>query len=304
MSDIIATTGLCKQYGKVLRVKDLDLKVPEGTVYGFLGPNGAGKSTTMKMILGLARPTAGTVTVFGKQLNRRNRLAILKDVGSLIESPSYYGHLTGTENLRIICVLKGVPDKDINRVLHIVRLENQKEKKVSQYSMGMKQRLGLACALLGNPKLLILDEPTNGLDPAGMQEMRELICSLPQQYGMTVMVSSHLLSEIDQIATNVGIISRGELIFQDSLATLYEKSRTNIAVRTQDNEAAAKILGERGVSCQPQDHYLLLPRLSDNELVVHISRLFERNIGVVRIEERRKSLEDIFLELTGTAVSL
>ncbi|TEB14115.1 putative ABC transporter ATP-binding protein YxlF [Pelotomaculum sp. FP] len=304
MSDIIATTGLCKQYGKVLRVKDLDLKVPEGTVYGFLGPNGAGKSTTMKMILGLARPTAGTVTVFGKQLNRRNRLAILKDVGSLIESPSYYGHLTGTENLRIICVLKGVPDKDINRVLHIVRLENQKEKKVSQYSMGMKQRLGLACALLGNPKLLILDEPTNGLDPAGMQEMRELICSLPQQYGMTVMVSSHLLSEIDQIATNVGIISRGELIFQDSLATLYEKSRTNIAVRTQDNEAAAKILGERGVSCQPQDHYLLLPRLSDNELVVHISGLFERNIGVVRIEERRKSLEDIFLELTGTAVSL
>ncbi len=304
MSDIIATTGLCKQYGKVLRVKDLDLKVPEGTVYGFLGPNGAGKSTTMKMILGLARPTAGTVTVFGKQLNRRNRLAILKDVGSLIESPSYYGHLTGTENLRIICVLKGVPDKDINRVLHIVRLENQKEKKVSQYSMGMKQRLGLACALLGNPKLLILDEPTNGLDPAGMQEMRELICSLPQQYGMTVMVSSHLLSEIDQIATNVGIISRGELIFQDSLATLYEKSRTNIAVRTQDNEAAAKILGERGVSCQPQDHYLLLPRLSDDELVAHISRLFERNIGVVRIEERRKSLEDIFLELTGTAVSL
>ena len=304
MSDSIATTGLCKQYGKVLRVKDLDLKVPEGTVYGFLGPNGAGKSTTMKMILGLARPTAGTVTVFGKQLNRRNRLAILKDVGSLIESPSYYGHLTGTENLRIICVLKGVPDKDINRVLHIVRLENQKEKKVSQYSMGMKQRLGLACALLGNPKLLILDEPTNGLDPAGMQEMRELICSLPQQYGMTVMVSSHLLSEIDQIATNVGIISRGELVFQDSLSTLYEKSRTNIAVRTQDNQAAAKILGAGGVSCQPQDPYLLLPRLSDNELVVHISRLFERNIGVVRIEERRKSLEDIFLELTGTAVSL
>lgn len=304
MSDIITTAGLCKQYGKVLRVKDLDLKVPEGVVYGFLGPNGAGKSTTMKMILGLARPTAGSITVFGKEVNSRNRLSILTDVGSLIESPSYYGHLTGTENLRIISTLKGVPDKDIDRVLQIVRLENQKEKKVGQYSMGMKQRLGLACALLGNPKLLILDEPTNGLDPAGIQEMRELICSLPQQYGMTVMVSSHLLSEIDQMATNVGIISRGELVFQESLSTLHERSRSTIAVRTLNNEAAVKILGEQGVSCQAQDDYLFLSELADNELAGYISLLFDNHIGVVRIEERRESLEDIFLELTGTAVSL
>ena len=304
MSDIITTAGLCKQYGKVLRVKDLDLRVPEGVVYGFLGPNGAGKSTTMKMILGLARPTAGTIAVFGKEVNSKNRLSILKDVGSLIESPSYYGHLTGTENMRIISTLKGVPDKDIDRVLQIVRLENQKEKKVQQYSMGMKQRLGLACALLGNPKLLIIDEPTNGLDPAGIQEMRELICSLPQQYGMTVMVSSHLLSEIDQMATNVGIISRGELVFQDSLSTLHERSRPSIAVRTLNNEAAVKTLGEQGVSCRAQDDYLLLSELDDSELAGYISLLFEKNIGVVRIEERRESLEDIFLELTGTAVSL
>lgn len=304
MSDIITTTGLCKQYGKVLRVKDLDLSVPEGVVYGFLGPNGAGKSTTMKMILGLARPTAGTIAVFGRQVNSRNRLSILKDVGSLIESPSYYGHLTGAENLRIISTLKGVPDKDIDRVLQIVRLENQKEKKVGQYSLGMKQRLGLACALLGNPKLLILDEPTNGLDPAGIQEMRELICFLPQQCGMTVMVSSHHLSEIEQIATNVGIINKGELIFQDSLATLHERSRHSIAVRTLNNEAAAKILVEQGISCNVQEDYLLLPKLADNELARYISQLFYRHIGVVRIEERRKTLEDIFLELTGTAVSL
>lgn len=304
MSDIITTTGLCKKYGKVLSVKDLDLAVPEGIVYGFLGPNGAGKSTTMKMILGLARPTAGTITVFGKQVNSRNRLAILKNVGSLIESPSYYGHLTGAENLKIISTLKGVPDKDIDRVLRIVRLENQKDKRVGQYSMGMKQRLGLACALLGSPKLLILDEPTNGLDPAGIQEMRELIRSLPQQYGMTVMVSSHLLSEIDQMATNVGIINKGELVFQDSLSSLHERSRHSIAVRTLNNTAAAKILGERGVSYRPQGEYLLLPELADKELAGHISRLYERNIGIVRIEERHKSLEDIFLELTGTAVSL
>jgi ABC-type multidrug transport system ATPase subunit len=304
MFDIITTTALCKQYGKVLRVKDLDLKVPEGAVYGFLGPNGAGKSTTMKMILGLVRPTAGIITVFGKPVNNKNRLAILRNIGSLIESPSYYGHLTGVENLRILCTLKGVSEKDIDRVLQIVRLENQKEKKVGQYSMGMKQRLGLACALLGTPKLLILDEPTNGLDPAGIQEMRELICSLPKKFGMTVMVSSHLLSEIDQIADNVGIISSGELVFQDTLSTLHERSRHSIAVRTLNNEAAAKILSGQGVSCQVQEDYLLLHRLSDNELAGHIYRLAERNIGVVRIEERRKSLEDIFLELTGTAVSL
>lgn len=304
MSEIITTTGLCKQYGKILRVKDLDLLVPEGVVYGFLGPNGAGKSTTMKMILGLARPTAGTINVFGRPVDSKNRLVILKSIGSLIESPSYYGHLSGAENLRILCTLKGVPEKEINRVLHTVRLENQKEKKVSQYSMGMKQRLGLAGALLGTPKLLILDEPTNGLDPAGIQEMRELICSLPKEYGMTVMVSSHLLSEIDQIANHVGIISSGELIFQDSMYSLHERSRHNIAVRTLNNVAAVKILGEQGITCQIQEDFILLPRLSDNELAGHIYRFFDKNIGVVRIEERRKSLEDIFLELTGTAVSL
>ncbi len=304
MSDMIATSGLCKRYGKVLRVKDLDISVPEGVVYGFLGPNGAGKSTTMKMILGLTRPTAGTITVFGRQVNSHNRLSILKDVGSLIESPSYYGHLTGAENLRVISTLKGLPAKDIDRVLKIVRLEKQKDKKVGQYSMGMKQRLGLACALLGNPRLLILDEPTNGLDPAGIQEMRELIRALPQQYGMTVMVSSHLLSEIDQLATRVGIISRGELVFQDSLATLHQRSRPGIAVRTLHNDAAVKILEDQGVPCRIQEGYLLLPKLADNDLAGCVSRLFDRNIPVVRIEERRKSLEDIFLELTGTAVSL
>lgn len=304
MSDIVTTTGLCKRYGKVLRVKDLDLKVQEGVVYGFLGPNGAGKSTTMKMILGLAKPTAGSITVFGKEVNSRNRLSILKDIGSLIESPSFYGHLTGAENLRIISTLKDVPDKDIDRVLQIVRLDKQKEKKAGQYSMGMKQRLGLACALLGSPKLLILDEPTNGLDPAGIQEMRELICSLPQQYGMTVMVSSHLLSEIDQMATNVGIISRGELVFQDSLSTLHERSKPGIALRTLNNEAAERLLREQGVPIKTQDGYLLLSALADNELSGYVAMLFDRHIGVVRIEERRESLEDIFLGLTGTAVSL
>lgn len=304
MTALISTQGLSKQYGKVMRVKDLDLTVPDGVVYGFLGPNGAGKSTTMKMILGLARPTGGIITVFGKQVNPKNRLSILRNVGSLIESPSYYGHLTGKENLKIVSTLKGVPQKDIDRVLHIVRLENQGNKKVSQYSLGMKQRLGLASAMLGNPKLLILDEPTNGLDPAGIQEMRELIRSLPAEYGMTVMVSSHLLSEIDQMATDVGIINKGELVFQDSLSTLHKRSKSSIAIRTLDNMEALKIMKKHNVHCTMEDGYIFLPKLSDDDLSKHIFHLFEKKVSVVRIEEQQKSLEDIFLELTGTAVSL
>lgn len=188
--NIIETNDLCKQYGNALRVAHLDLDVPEGSVYGFLGPNGAGKSTTLKMILGLVRPTAGDIRVLGKKMDGGNRLAVLRQVGSLIESPSYYGHLTGEENLRIVQTLRGVPEKNIREVLQIVRLDGQRGKKLAHYSLGMKQRLGLAAALLGYPKLLILDEPTNGLDPAGIQEMRELICSLPERFGMTVVVCS------------------------------------------------------------------------------------------------------------------
>lgn len=304
MTTIITTHGLCKQYGKALSVKDLDLSVPEGAVYGFLGPNGAGKSTTLKLILGLVKPTTGTINVFGKEINNRNRLSILKDVGSLIESPSYYSHLTAEENLRIIQTLRNVPQKDISRVLHIVRLDNTKGKPVGHFSLGMKQRLGLASALLGNPKLLILDEPTNGLDPAGIQEMRELICSLPHQYGMTVVVSSHLLSEIDQIATNVGIISHGELVFQDKLPILHERSLAHVALRTLDNHAATKLLQAMGIKYEAKEEYLLLPNLADEQLAHLTHSLSGQAIGVVRIEERRKSLEDIFLELTGTAVSL
>ena len=302
--NIIETHDLCKQYGNALRVAHLDLDVPEGSVYGFLGPNGAGKSTTLKMILGLVRPTAGSIRVLGKSMDSKNRLAVLRQVGSLIESPSYYGHLTGEENLRIVQTLRGVPEKNIREVLQIVRLDGQRGKKVAHYSLGMKQRLGLAAALLGYPKLLILDEPTNGLDPAGIQEMRELICSLPERFGMTVVVSSHLLSEIDQMADHVAIIREGELVFQDTLEALHGRSRHHLALRTTNNAVARAILQEKSVPCQEEEGYLILPILSD-ELAGQFTRLLgARNLGVIRLEERQKSLEDIFLELTGKAASL
>ena len=289
--NIIETHDLCKQYGNALRVAHLDLDVPEGSVYGFLGPNGAGKSTTLKMILGLVRPTAGSIRVLGKSMDSKNRLAVLRQVGSLIESPSYYGHLTGEENLRIVQTLRGVPEKNIREVLQIVRLDGQRGKKVAHYS-------------LGYPKLLILDEPTNGLDPAGIQEMRELICELPERFGMTVVVSSHLLSEIDQMADHVAIIRDGELVFQDTLEALHGRSRHHLALRTTNNAVARAILQEKSVPCQEEEGYLILPILSD-ELAGQFTRLLgARNLGVIRLEERQKSLEDIFLELTGKAASL
>lgn len=302
--NIIETHDLCKQYGNALRVAHLDLNVPEGSVYGFLGPNGAGKSTTLKMILGLVRPTAGNIQVLGKKMDGGNRLSILRQVGSLIESPSYYGHLTGEENLRIVQTLRGVPERNIREVLQIVRLDGQRGKKVAHYSLGMKQRLGLAAALLGYPKLLILDEPTNGLDPAGIQEMRELICELPGRFGMTVVVSSHLLSEIDQMADHVAIIREGELVFQDTLEALHGRSRHHLALRTTNNPVARAILQEKSVSCREEEGYLILPILTE-ELAAQLTRLLaERRLGVIRLEERQKSLEDIFLELTGKAASL
>ena len=259
MNAVVETRGLCKQYGPALRVNHLDLTVPEGAVYGFLGPNGAGKSTTLKLLLGLARPTAGEIAVFGRPMGPRTRMETLSQVGSLIESPSYYGHLTGAENLHIVQTLRGAPERDIGEVLRIVRLDGQKGKRTAHYSLGMKQRLGLAAALLGFPRLLILDEPTNGLDPAGIQEMRELIRSLPGRFGMTVVVSSHLLSEIDQMADHVGIIREGRLVFQDTLSALHARSCPRLALRTTDNAGAARLLGENRVPCTLEDGWLTLP---------------------------------------------
>ena len=304
MMNSIETHGLSKQYGNALRVKHLDLCVPEGCIYGFLGPNGAGKSTTLKMILGLVRPTQGSIEVLGQPMARANRLAVLKQVGSLIESPSYYGHLTGEENLRIVQMLRGVPEKNIREVLQIVRLDNQQGKQVAHYSLGMKQRLGLAAALLGYPKLLILDEPTNGLDPAGIQEMRELIREMPARFDMTVVVSSHLLSEIDQMADHVGIIREGELVFQDTLTHLHDRSQHHLALRTANNPVAQALLTQRHISCTAEQDYLILPLLDDGQAADLIRFLTENRLDVIRLEERQKSLEDIFLELTGKAASL
>lgn len=302
--NLVETHNLTKEYGKVRCVNSVNMQVAPGAVYGFLGPNGAGKSTTLKMILGLAKPTAGSITLFGIPVNEKNRIKLLKQTGSLIESPSYYGHLTGEENLQIIQTLKGCSQKDIDKVLKIVRLDDARKKLVNHYSLGMKQRLGLAAALLGFPKLLILDEPTNGLDPAGIQEMRELICSLPSEYGITVVVSSHLLSEIDQMADHVGIIRKGELVYQNTLESLHSHAKQQIALRVSHTAIALDLLRQDGITAAQEEEYLLLPMLEDDKIASLCRQLVAQNISLYRIEKREKSLEDIFLSLTGKESSL
>lgn len=304
---IIETKQLTKIYHGKSAVDHLDLCIPEGSIYGFLGPNGAGKSTTMKMLLGLIRRDGGFIRINGVDLEDRTRISILRQVGSLVEAPSYYGNLTAYENLKISCMLRELPFQEIDRVLSIVRLQGQKKKKTSHYSLGMKQRLGLANALLGSPKLVLLDEPTNGLDPSGIHEMRELVKSLPTEYGMTVMVSSHLLSEMEQTADHIGIISNGQLIFQDALPILQARSARRIYLRTSDDTAAITYLREQphipellGLAYTPEEG-ILIPMVPDTLLCQLFRQLMEHGIDVYRIEEKSQNLEDIYLGMVKEA---
>ena len=300
MDECVTTIGLCKRYGSETCVDHLALKVPQGAVYGFLGPNGAGKTTTLKMLLGLVHPSEGSVHLLGHELTPRTRLTILREVGSLIESPSYYGHLTARENLEIVRRLRGLPAEEIDEALRTVRLDGQVKKPVNHFSLGMKQRLGIAAALMGRPRLLLLDEPTNGLDPSGIQEMRELIRSLPSRYGMTVIVSSHLLGEIDQMADHVGVIRQGRLVFQGTMSGLHGMSAARLALRTQDNARARSLLP----AARSEGEWLLLDAMSDSEAARVSLKLAGAGIGLVRMEQRETSLEDIFLRLTGTEETL
>lgn len=217
--NIIETNNLTKSYADFTAVSGINLHIPKGAVYGFLGPNGAGKSTTMKMFLGLTKPTGGSFTIDGKKYPD-NRVQILKEIGSFIEAPAFYGNLSGEENLEIIRKILGLPKSSVAEALEIVGLTQFKKRLAKKYSLGMKQRLGLASALIGKPPILILDEPTNGLDPVGIHEIRTLIRSLPEKFDCTVLVSSHLLSEIELMADTIGILNHGHLLFEGTLDQL------------------------------------------------------------------------------------
>lgn len=224
-ANIIETQNLTKTYGDFTAVSHLNLHIKKGSVYGFLGPNGAGKSTTMKMLLGLTNPTSGSFHI-NRKTYPKDRIAILRDMGSFIEAPAFYGNLTGEENLEILRRILQLPRSSVAEALELVGLTEHRKRQAKKYSLGMKQRLGLAGALLGHPPILILDEPTNGLDPIGIHEIRSLVRSLPEKYDCTVLVSSHLLPEVELMADDFGILNHGRLLFEGTMDALKRTADT------------------------------------------------------------------------------
>lgn len=297
MEYIVQTENLSKNFGKEQAVSNINLKIRKGEIYGFLGPNGAGKTTTIRMLLGLMKPSSGTIKIFQKDL-KKERINILAKVGSLVENPSYYPHLTAYENLEALRKILGVPKSRIDEVLEIVRLKDAADKKVKGFSLGMKQRLGIAASLLHNPELLILDEPTNGLDPSGIIEIRNLIKRLPEEYGMTIIISSHLLSEIDQMATQVGIVTKGKMIFQDSIEAMRRFAQPKVVIKVSDSEKGWRSLVANGIKAEHKDDLILFDECSDEKVAHIVQILVQEGISVYRVEEEKRSLEEIFLQMT------
>src|SRR5829696_9205137 len=277
---MIETRGLTRRFGSQLAVDDLDLLVPAAGVYGFLGPNGAGKTTAIRILLGLIRPNAGEVRLFGQSLNG-NHQSLMRRVGALVEAPSLYPHLTGRENLEVTRRLLGSARNLIELALATVKLTKDARRRVREYSLGMRQRLGLALALLNEPELLILDGPTNGLDPAGIHEMRDLIRCLPDEFGVTVFLSSHLLGEVEQIATDIGIIHEGSLLFQGPLADLQSKQQTQLIVGVKQRNEARELLVNTGWNVQPCADDLLSVSTKAPDDAARINKLLvERGLDV------------------------
>jgi ABC-type multidrug transport system ATPase subunit len=300
----IETRGLARRFPGGHGVFDLDLAVPEGSVYGFLGPNGAGKTTTIRLLLSLLRPSAGSIRVCGAPVSLRERAALAK-VGALVEMPSLYGHLTGRENLEVTRRLIGVDRLRVGSALDQVDLAASADRLVRHYSLGMRQRLALALALLGEPRILILDEPTNGLDPAGIQELRHLLRRLAAERGTTVFLSSHLLAEIEQVSTHLGVLDRGRLIFQGSPAELRRRAPPRLVVDCAEPARAARELGGAGeavVSTSTDGeggHGRVVVALGGRSSAEVNRCLVERGIAVSRLAVEELPLEALFLELTG-----
>jgi ABC-2 type transport system ATP-binding protein len=278
----------------------VNIQVIESTIYGFLGPNGAGKTTTLKLILGLLKKQHGEILVFGKPFEK-NRVETLRTIGSMIESPSLYGHLTAVENLRILQRVYRCPKRRIQEVLELVGLAQTGRKKAHQFSLGMKQRLSIAMALLHNPSLLILDEPTNGLDPNGILEIRGLLQDLNQNHGITILISSHLLNEIEKLVTHIGIINRGNLLFQGTLAELISKRQQNsfVIFETNDDAKSSQIINEFSVISRVEPGKVVTPILEKETVAAINQRLVRHNVEVYQISKIENDLEKIFFDVIG-----
>lgn len=296
---VIKTTALNFSFSSGVKTLDnINLVVPQGSVYGFLGPNGAGKTTTLRLLLGLLKNQQGKLEIFGKEFSS-HRMEILKRLGSLIEQPSLYQHLTAKENLEIYRLIYHVDKNRITEVLKIVGLDHTGKKKAKQFSLGMKQRLSIAIALLHQPELLILDEPTNGLDPNGIIETRELIKKLNKEHNTTVIVSSHILNEVERMASHVGIIHKGKMLFQGPLPELQQmKTRqTTLDIETNNNEAAAQLLQSYPLK---NNAGKLVLSYESNEHVAAINKLLVQNgIEVYALHPQQSDLEQLFLDITS-----
>jgi ABC-type multidrug transport system ATPase subunit len=299
---VIQTEGLTFNFGSQTVVKSLSLQVPEGSIYGFLGPNGAGKTTTIKLLLNLLQSQEGSIKIFGLDF-QAHRKEILRQIGSLIEQPAIYGHLTGRENLLNRAILLQVSEKRIDEMLSLVRLSQASNKKASNYSLGMKQRLGIALALLSDPKLLMLDEPTNGLDPNGIIEIRELLKDLVTNHGKTVFISSHLLAEIERMASHVGIINNGELLFQGAIKDLEAISQPLVHIETDNTVDAANLLTKNSYTVIEVNDSFLSVTYQSKEKTGQINTLLNQNgYTVYSIHKVQKDLEKLFLDITNSAV--
>lgn len=304
MSPALETHRLTRCFAGRPAVDAVSMAVPAGSVYGFLGRNGAGKTTTLKLLLGLLRPDAGTIRIDGVDLGR-DRLAAARRTGALLEAHGFYGHLSGQENLALSCRLLGLPVREIDRVLTLTDLLEPRHRRVAGYSLGMRQRLGLARALLGSPPLLLLDEPTNGLDPEGIAWMRRFLRTLPAETGTTVLLSSHLLGEIEQVATHVGILRAGRLVVEGALAELIDRQPAEIRVDSDAPEQVVELAGRQGLALAgrpaPDSVQLQLPRGADLRTVgAALNEVLSRaGIAVHGLVPRRPSLEHLYHDATA-----
>lgn len=297
---VIKTTALQYYFDKQQKtLDDINLQVAQGSIYGFLGPNGAGKTTTLKLLLGLLKKQEGSIEIFGNEFED-HRIKSLKRIGSLIEQPSLYGHLTAKENLQVYRKIYEARKERIDEVLQLVGLEGTGKKKAKQFSLGMKQRLSIAIALLHNPDLLILDEPTNGLDPNGIIETRELIKKLNKEAGVTIIVSSHILAEVERMATHVGIIHKGRLVFQGSLPQLQnmKNQQTFIQIDTSDNDAALQLLSAE-YGAESRNGYVVLPFKEKEATAIINRKLLAQNIDVYLLQPQQNDLEQLFIDITS-----
>ena len=302
ISYCIETENLSYKFsGNAPVLNNINLQVPQGSIYGFLGPNGAGKTTTLRLLLGLLKKQQGQIKIFNKHFEV-NRISILKNIGSLIESPSLYSHLTATENLSLLQKIYRCPKTRIKEALEIVGLSQTGNKKAGQFSLGMKQRLSIAVAILHNPSLLILDEPTNGLDPNGIIEIRALLKKLNSEYKTTIVISSHLLAEIEKLVTHVGVINKGNILFQGTLDELRWKQMHNSVIYfdTSNNEKAKEIFLANEVAIISSTVQITLPLIDKKKIAMLNQKLVEKGIEVYQISTSQKDLESIFMDFMNT----